>query len=101
MKENTIGRWEEALGRARHEGLRVRELGDLAHPTFLVDSGSCEGKVYEVTEFGWCSCEAAKHGDPVCKHRALLHEYLDDGWPVERRREPMVIHGDREVRITW
>ena len=101
MKENTVWRWEEALRRARSEGLRIRTTSDAVHPVILVDSASCEGRVYEVTRYGWCSCEAAKHGDPVCKHRALLHEYLGDGWPVESRREPRVVRGDREVRVTW
>lgn len=100
MKENTRERWADAYRRGLSEGLKVRTISDLDEERYVVDSASIDDKVYEVTQYGWCSCEAAKHGDPVCKHRAVLHQHLHEDYPI-RTPEVVVLRGDRRVVIKW
>lgn len=101
MRENTRGRWAEAFRRGEDEGLRVREISELSETRYVVDSATIDGKVYEVTQYGWCSCEAAKHGDPVCKHRAMLHQHLHIDYPVNPEIDVVVLRNDNKVVITW
>lgn len=69
-------RWQMALQRAFHEGVRVYQsnlTGD-----WIATSGTTNGKFYELQVyrggmFATCSCDAGEHNDPVCKHLAMFH----------------------------
>lgn len=70
MKENTAYRWMQASIRAYDEGVNVHRVeGD----SYVATSTHAPGESYLVTNW-WCSCKAARMGDPVCKHRAALHK---------------------------
>lgn len=74
-KESTPQRWEDALRRSIEDGVIVRQL----HPTgqWIATSRDKEGDAYQldvIAAFAYgCSCPAAEHGDPVCKHRAAFY----------------------------
>jgi hypothetical protein len=60
-------RWEEALQRAFANGIEVFRLADTRE---LVVSSASKFDLLHRTD-GWrCTCEAARHGDPICTHRA-------------------------------
>lgn len=72
-RPNTVQRWKTALRRAHAEGVEVRQLAGCG--MWIATSASDPATAYEVTPWG-CECHAGQFGDPVCKHRAALHEEL-------------------------
>jgi hypothetical protein len=82
MRENTFSRWYDAQNRAYDERVVIREAQFPDGIRYFATSGTCRGVVYEVTPY-WCSCKAAKNGDPVCKHRAELYSHLNRPYPTE------------------
>ncbi len=73
-RPDTPARWSAALGRARREGVSVRQL--TASGAWIATSTSDPHSAYEVSVYR-CTCKAAEFGDdPVCKHRAMLRYHL-------------------------
>ncbi len=71
----TPARWQAALRRAFEEGVQVRQLADSG--AWIATSGTDAAIAYEVEVVAGlahrCACPAGASGDPVCKHRALVH----------------------------
>ena len=61
-------RWQTALARAFAVGLEVYRLADTRE---LVVSSATQFDLLHRTDGERCTCEAARHGDPVCSHRAV------------------------------
>jgi hypothetical protein len=61
-------RWQMALQRAFTVGLEVFRLADSRE---LVVSSASQFDLLHRTDGERCTCEAARHGDPVCTHRAV------------------------------
>lgn len=73
-RPDSFTRWSAALGRARREGVSVRQL--TASGAWIATSASDPHSAYEVSVYR-CTCKAAEFGDdPVCKHRAMLRHHL-------------------------
>lgn len=72
-RANTTVRWQTALRRAQAEGVQVRQLAGSG--MWIATSATDTETAYEVTPWG-CECHAGQFGDPVCKHRAALHQVL-------------------------
>lgn len=73
LRSNTPARWQAALKRALDKSISVRQLSGCG--AWVATSGSDAATAYLVTEAG-CECVAARHGDPVCCHRAALAHKL-------------------------
>ncbi len=67
VRRATPERWQAALKRALAEGVQVRQLAGSG--AWVATSGSDPASAYLVTGDS-CECQAAEHGDPICKHRA-------------------------------
>jgi hypothetical protein len=61
-------RWQAALQRAFVLGLEVYRLADSRE---LLVSSATHFDLLHRTNGERCTCEAARHGDPVCSHRAV------------------------------
>ena len=83
-RANTPARWQAALRRALDEGVEVRQLAGCG--MWVATSTSSAGTAYEVNPWE-CECHAGQHGDPVCKHRAVLRERLG-ALLLDEEREP-------------
>lgn len=68
-------RWVRAAERARTEGIRVYQVSSTGQ--WIASSGSDAYTAYELNVWPGghvtCTCQAAQHGDMVCKHRAAYH----------------------------
>lgn len=77
-KQSTPQRWQEALTRAHKDGIRVRQVHSSGQ--WVAMSADPDSEAYDMSVIGAyayaCSCPAAEHGDPVCKHRACFYEYI-------------------------
>ncbi|MDP9359250.1 MAG: hypothetical protein M3R02_28990 [Chloroflexota bacterium] len=67
VRRATPERWQGALRRALAEGVQVRQLAGSG--AWIATSGTDAASAYLVTGDS-CECQAAEHGDPICKHRA-------------------------------
>jgi hypothetical protein len=68
-RPETPERWQQALKRARREGVQIRQLAGCG--MWIATSVTDDTTAYEVTPWS-CECWAAEFGDPICKHRAAL-----------------------------
>ncbi len=73
-RPNTLARWQAALKRAHVEGVQVRQLAGSG--AWIATSSRDASIAYEVS-IADCDCHAAQHGDPICKHRAMLRWTLN------------------------
>ena len=68
LRGESQARWQAALQRAFAVGLEVYRLADTRE---LVVSSATQFDLLHRTDGERCTCEAARHGDPVCSHRAV------------------------------
>ncbi len=68
LRGESHARWQAALQRAFAVGLEVYRLADTRE---LVVSSSSQFDLLHRTDGERCTCEAARHGDPICSHRAV------------------------------
>lgn len=68
-KPATPARWQAALARAIAEGIEVRQVAGSG--AWIATSTTDPHAAYAV-DGSTCACDAAAHGDPVCKHRAAF-----------------------------
>lgn len=68
-------RWVKAADRARSESIRVVQVASTGQ--WIATSGTDAHGAYELAVYSGkvrsCTCPAAQHGDPVCKHVAAYH----------------------------
>ena len=72
QRQSTHQRWQQAVARARKEGVEARQL--VGSGGWIATSGTDQRAAYELAVTSGivhdCACLAALHDDPVCKHRA-------------------------------
>jgi hypothetical protein len=71
-------RWQAARARAMVERIVVFQVESTGQ--WVASSGTKPGKGYAIAVQGNrtydCDCDAGKHGDEVCKHRAAFYEQI-------------------------
>jgi hypothetical protein len=72
-RRESIDRWTAALKRAEEKGVKIYRIE--LNGAYVATSGSRQLVAYR-TDGIECECEAARHGDPVCIHRAKYWEAM-------------------------
>ncbi len=82
-RATTPERWRAALDRAVDNGIEPLQVAGSGE--WVVTSATRTGTVYR-TDGVTCECEAARHGDEVCIHRAVVRFVL--GWLTDDDPDP-------------
>jgi hypothetical protein len=105
----TQQQYEKALKRGREEGVTI--VGDATYP-----NGEKVWHVFNPAngEDGWytcrrapgrshltCNCLAGQHGNPICKHRVVVQESLNETPPGPRRTVGQLRADRMQVTSLW